>query len=331
MPGNCRAQLFTMTSMKHLLVAVVALMCINGLDCLVATDLALWSTRRGNLSETLSIPLVRLNSSCEGSSCYIADGFSYGVYEPVTVMENSEKVDGIHTHGSLTLSQLFVCVTSLGVALTLKSACWKKHACCHSLRSDTCSAIDEQPRMSACGQVRKILLQSTVSRSGPAPAPDCSSDSETDSTDLIPESEPSSGESSCDSELLHRARPVTQQTQSLPGHGRIYGSRGSRSKRRCRNAARFNCQYDRQQTMMNRQHSCSVPPVRPSVRAVIDALDEWLVSNAAEKLVSSQSNSESTEFDLQSQTASVLHEALLKLNPHDTALLKACLDSRSES
>jgi len=316
MPGNCRAQLFTMTSMKHLLVAVVALMCINGLDCLVATDLALWSTRRGNLSETLSIPLVRLNSSCEGSSCYIADGFSYGVYEPVTVMENSEKVDGIHTHGSLTLSQLFVCVTSLGVALTLKSACWRKHACCHSLRSDTCSAIDEQPRMSACG---------------PAPAPDCSSDSETDSTDLIPESEPSSGESSCDSELLHRARPVTQQTQSLPGHGRIYGSRGSRSKRRCRNAARFNCHYDRQQTMMNRQHSCSVPPVRPSVRAVIDALDEWLVSNAAEKLVSSQSNSESTEFDLQSQTASVLHEALLKLNPHDTALLKACLDSRSES
>lgn len=316
MPGNCRAQLFTLTSMKHLLVAVVALMCINGLDCLVATDLALWSTRRGNLSETLSIPLVRLNSSCEGSSCYIADGFSYGVYEPVTVMENSEKVDGIHTHGSLTLSQLFVCVTSLGVALTLKSACWRKHACCHSLRSDTCSAIDEQPRMSACG---------------PAPAPDCSSDSETDSTDLIPESEPSSGESSCDSELLHRARPVTQQTQSLPGHGRIYGSRASRSNRRCRNAARFNCQYDRQQTMMNRQHSCSVPPVRPSVRAVIDALDEWLVSNAAEKLVSSQSNSESTEFDLQSQTASVLHEALLKLNPHDTALLKACLDSRSES
>lgn len=316
MPGNCRAQLFTLTSMKHLLVAVVALMCINGLDCLVATDLALWSTRRGNLSETLSIPLVRLNSSCEGSSCYIVDGFSYEVYEPVTGMENSEKVDRIHTHGSLTLSQLFVCVTSLGVALTLKSACWRKHACCHSLRSDTCSAIDEQPRMSACG---------------PAPAPDCSSDSETDSTDLIPDSEPSSGESSCDSELLHRARPVIQQTQSLPGHGRIYGSRGSRSKRRCRNAARFNCQYDRQQTLMNRQHSCSVPPVRPSVRAVIDALDEWLVSNAAEKLVSSQSNSESTEFDLQSQTASVLHEALLKLNPHDTALLKACLDSRSES
>jgi hypothetical protein len=316
MPGNCRAQLFTLTSMKHLLVAVVALMCINGLDCLVATDLALWSTRRGNLSETLSIPLVRLNSSCEGSSCYIADGFSYGVHEPVTVMENSEKVDGIHTHGSLMLSQLFVCVTSLGVALTLKSACWRKHACCHSLRSDTCSAIDEQPRMSACG---------------PAPAPDCSSDSETDSTDLIPDSEPSSGESSCDSELPHRARPVTQQTQSLPGHGRIYGSRGSRSKRRCRNAARFNCQYDRQQTMMNRQDSCSVAPVRPSVRAVIDALDEWLVSNAAEKLVSSQSNSKSTEFDLQSQTASVLHEALLKLNPHDTALLQACLDSRSES
>jgi hypothetical protein len=65
-------------------------------------------------------------------------------------------------------------------------------------------------------------------------------------------------------------------------------------------------------------------PAQKPIRAVIDALDRWLASNAAEEACQNSC----PDSDRQSQMVSALQDALSQLSPEDTLAMKALVDAR---
>lgn len=150
--------------------------------------------------------------------------------------------------------------------------------------------------------------KSTEDTSGPEQVVDDSSDgSDTDDSDLMPNSDASSAESDSDSQPCSatRCRDFTAQRRQF-------------SRRRA--AARLSpLAADSTHSAVGVQQQSvdqSGPHVRKSIRAVISALDDWLESNAAES------------GDPQAEMVDVLQEALANLSPQDASIMKSLLDSK---
>lgn len=92
-------------------------------------------------------------------------------------------------------------------------------------------------------------------------------------------------------------------------------------------------------TRLNPQAACFVPSqslaqeatgplLRDSIRAVVRALEDWEGSKAAEEVYSYQENHKSPAKSIQSQTFSVLQQALANLPPQDAVMVRAFVDSK---
>jgi len=153
--------------------------------------------------------------------------------------------------------------------------------------------------------------KSTEDTSGPEQLADDSSDgSDTDDYDLMPNSDASSAESDSDSQpcTAARCRDFTAQRRQF-------------SRRRA--AARLRVSAPSAVTVQQQSVDQSGPHVRKSIRSVINALDDWLESNAAE-----DSSQQCGSGDPQAEMIDVLQAALAGLSPEDAAIMKSLLDSK---
>lgn len=142
--------------------------------------------------------------------------------------------------------------------------------------------------------------------SGPEQADDISSDDSdnSDDIDLMPNSDASSGdEAESDAEPCQSSRPRRFTVQ-----------------RRCKVTQR-QARVKPQAADLVLPASSPAQPMKKSIRAVINALDDWLASNAAEE-------SQKDGGDFPSQMQEVLQEALAKLSPEDAVMMKTLLDSK---
>lgn len=169
-----------------------------------------------------------------------------------------------------------------------------------------------------CAQSSSDEDNKSTDTSGPELIVDTSSDeSDTDEMDLEPNSEPSSGES--DSECQPQ-RPRKFQEFKFQ-HGR-FGRKRQAARRRSRAAF---CQPS----------AVATPPVAGApqdgtpIRSVINALNDWLETNATED---EQQDDAPEGDDLRNlRLADVLHDALSNIAPQDAAMMKLMLDSRLQA
>lgn len=172
-----------------------------------------------------------------------------------------------------------------------------------------------------CAQIPSDDDCKSTDTSGPEQVVDTSSDdsdTDGDETDLVPNSDSSSGESDSDLETsCAKSREFTVQ------HGRFTRRRHA-ARRRSRAAAPAPSAVELQQPL---GHS-GVQQEGKSIRAVINALNDWLESNESEDPCQSKQDPESPEGDAQRQLVDVLQDALSNIAPQDAAMMKALLDSK---
>lgn len=150
--------------------------------------------------------------------------------------------------------------------------------------------------------------KSTEDTSGPEQVVDDSSDgSDTDDSDLMPNSDASSAESDSDSQPCSATR-----CRNFTAQRRQFSRRRAAARLSPRAADSTHSAVGVQQQSVDQ----SGPHVRKSIRAVISALDEWLESNAAES------------GDPQAEMVDVLQGALANLSPQDASIMKSLLDSK---
>jgi len=138
--------------------------------------------------------------------------------------------------------------------------------------------------------------------SGPEQVPDSFDGSDSDDSDIMPNSEATAGESSdLENCIMDSSSAATSE------HSALRHEQGSRC--------------------LNPQAAVSVPAsqnsthhLRDSIRSVINALNEWEGSTAAEDC---QPNGE-----VQSHTLAVLEQALSKLTPEDAAMVRTFVDAK---
>lgn len=157
--------------------------------------------------------------------------------------------------------------------------------------------------------------KSTEDTSGTEQLVDDSSDgSDTDDSDLMPNSDASSAESDSDSQSCTATR-----CRDFIAQRRQFSRRRAAARLTPRVAVSTPSAVRVQQQSVDQRG----PHVRKSIRAVISALDDWLESNAAEDCAH-----QSTSGDPQAEMIDVLQEALSNLSPKDASIMKSLLDAK---
>lgn len=152
--------------------------------------------------------------------------------------------------------------------------------------------------------------------SGPEHVADSFDGSETDNSEIMPNSEPTTGGETdvSDVEVSATDGPTAARLGNIAGRGGL--------------ATRLNPQAACFVPSQPPTQEASRPLLRDSIRSVIRALEDWERSKAAEELYSRQENHNSPTKPLQSHTLSVLQQALANLSLQDAALVRAFVDSK---
>lgn len=155
--------------------------------------------------------------------------------------------------------------------------------------------------------------------SGPEHANDSSSDdSDTEATDVMPNSDLSSVETDSDSE-----RSSAKKLQKLRvQHGK------TNQRRQVRRSKRQPIQWH--QAHQSANQSSELEESSP-IGAVVNALDAWMISKSDARASECPSMPCSADAECQSVKLDGLQDAMSKLAPHEVALMKALLDVKLAS
>lgn len=155
--------------------------------------------------------------------------------------------------------------------------------------------------------------------------------SDTDHTDVMPNSEPTTGSSDGGSDAESSSTDALNDTW--------HRQRAPRTKLRSVLATRLNPHAAAfvpstpvLQPVVQPVYPNSTPKLRESIRSVIMALEQWEASTAAEDYYQCQKGDQNDPgATVQSATGAVLQAALSRLTPDDSALFRAMLDTKLAS
>lgn len=175
-----------------------------------------------------------------------------------------------------------------------------------------------------CAQISSDDDCKSTELSGPEQVLDTSSDdsdTDGDETDLVPNSDLSSGESESDLETSGRPRP-----RELAVRHAGFARRRRAARRRPRAAAPGPAPAAVE--LLQPAGRSGAPPGGKSIRAVITALNDWLENDEAEDPSLVKQDLEGPEGDAQRRLVDVLQDALSNIRPQDAAVMTALLDSK---